>query len=218
MHIKHVLIIGGKTIAVIAGGLDYASKNEKTEIYYDILDSGGCIISEYEDENVIYVYYKSKEDDTLPDSKFYRKRNRIISGLAKGTLVIEASYISGARITAGFCKEQKKPLFCIPNAIGSKNSAGINMLLKQGAHFTTCVEDIIDILGGKEEILNNITIEGHLSEKELIIYKTLKDSPKFIDEIENITKIQINELNALISMMELNDYIIKLSNNKYAVK
>lgn len=205
MHIKHVLIIGGKTIAVIAGGLDYASKNEKSEIYYDILDSGGCIISEY-------------EDDTLPDSKFYRKRNRIISGLAKGTLVIEASYISGARITAGFCKEQKKPLFCIPNAIGSKNSAGINMLLKQGAHFTTCVEDIINILGGKEEILNNITIEGDLSEKELIIYKTLKDSPKFIDEIENITKIQINELNALISMMELNDYIIKLSNNKYAVK
>lgn len=193
------MIVGGNTIAVIACGLNYASNNSNSDIFNEILDSGGCIITEY-------------DDNILPDSKFFRKRNRIISGLAIGTLVIEASYISGARITARFCNEQKKPLFCLPNSIGSKNSAGTNMLLKQGAIFTTCIEDILNVLCQKEiEELPN-TIENMLSEKELIIYKLIKERQRSVDEIENITKMPINEINALISMLELNGYVVRNSN------
>lgn len=193
------MIVGGKTIAVIACGLNYASNNGNSNIFNEILDSGGCVITEY-------------DDNIFPDSKFFRKRNRIISGLALGTLVIEASYISGARITARFCNEQKKPLFCLPNSIGSKNSAGTNMLLKQGAIFTTCIEDILDLLCQKETEKLPDTIENALSEKELIVYKLIKERQISVDEIESITKIPINEINALISILELNGYIVKNSN------
>ena len=94
---------GGKTIAVIANGFNHIFPEENKDLYEKILESNGCVITEY-------------SADVEARSEFFPIRNRLISGLALGTLVIEASYRSGTGITARYCKEQNRKLFCIPNS------------------------------------------------------------------------------------------------------
>lgn len=208
-----VLIHGGKTIAVIASGFNKIDPEENKYLYNQILESGGCIVTEY-------------SEDTKSDSKYFSTRNRLISGLALGTLVIEANYRSGTGITARYCLEQERKLFCIPNSIGSKNSIGTNNLLKKGAHLVTCVKDIIDELGPIENKIKpeiNITPnilnekELKLNKEELEIYNNLKKSPKVVDEIVRCTGLEISKINVILSILEIEDYIVKLSNNKYMV-
>ncbi len=95
----------GKTIAVLGGGFKDIYPEENKELFYEIIEQGGCIITEYSPEE------KTKSTN-------FPKRNRIISGLAMGTLIVEAAQRSGSLITARYTKEQKKPIFCIPSNIG----------------------------------------------------------------------------------------------------
>lgn len=120
----------GKTIAVLGSGIDQIYPKENKEIYHQILETGGLILSEY----VI---------GTKPDKMNFPARNRIISGLSQGVLVIEAKKKSGTLITVDFALEQGKEIYVIPGNLNSENSIGTNDLLKQGANFVTCVEDIL---------------------------------------------------------------------------
>lgn len=119
------------TIAVIGSGFEHIFPEEHTNLYNQIIRCGGCIVSEYEPSR--------KADLTT-----FPQRNRIISGLAMGTLVVEAGYRSGSSITAKYTIEAQKPLFCIPSNIDSKQGVGTNRLLKQGAILITSPEDILD--------------------------------------------------------------------------
>lgn len=125
----------GKTIAVVGCGLDRVYPEENKNLFREIIKAGGVIISEY----VI---------GTKPLAKNFPKRNRIISGLSNGVIVVEAGLKSGTLITADFALEQGKDVYAIPGNINSPNSYGTNDLIKQGAKIITDIKDI--------EFLNDI--------------------------------------------------------------
>lgn len=124
---------GGKTIAVLGSGIDIIYPKENRLLYDKILSTGGLILSEY----VI---------GTKPNKLNFPARNRIISGLSKGLIVVEAKEKSGTLNTVDFALEQGKEIFVIPGNITSDNSVSTNELIKQGANCVTCVEDIVPLL------------------------------------------------------------------------
>ncbi|MBO5141592.1 MAG: DNA-processing protein DprA [Clostridia bacterium] len=119
------------TIAVLGSGVDYPYPTENIEIYKEILKNNGLIISEY----IV---------GTRPKAQNFPKRNRIISALSDGVLVVEAKKKSGTMITVDFALEQGKNVYIIPGNINSVNSEGTNELIKQGAKLVNKVEDILE--------------------------------------------------------------------------
>lgn len=119
----------GKTIAVLGNGLDMIYPKENIELANEIIRSRGAIISEY-------------PCGTKPDKMNFPARNRIISGLSKGIIVIEAKEKSGTLITVDFALEQGRDVFVVPGNINSINSVGTNDLIRQGAKIVTSYEDV----------------------------------------------------------------------------
>ncbi|KKT16161.1 MAG: protecting protein DprA protein [Parcubacteria group bacterium GW2011_GWB1_43_6] len=124
---------GGKTIAVLGSGTLDASifPKENLALVKKIVDSGGAVISEYEPQAKSEIWY-------------FPERNRIVSGLSRGALVVEAPEKSGALITARLALEQNREVFAIPGSVFSKNSIGANNLIKSGAKMVTSVDDILE--------------------------------------------------------------------------
>lgn len=120
------------TIAVVGTGLDIVYPKENKYLEEKIIETGGAIISEY-------------PLGTQPERYHFPQRNRIISGLSNGVLVIEAKEKSGTFITVDFALEQAKDIFAVPGNINSLNSVGTNHLIKQGAIPVTNYKDILDI-------------------------------------------------------------------------
>lgn len=123
----------GNPIAIIGSGLDIIYPKENIELEKEILNVGGTIISEY-------------PLGTKPNKYNFPARNRIISGLSKGVLVIEAKKKSGTLITVDFALEQGRDIFVVPGNINSINSLGTNDLIKQGAKIVTSYQDILDFI------------------------------------------------------------------------
>lgn len=121
----------GKTIAVLGSPIENIYPKENIEIAKQIIKSGGCIVTEYEKGSKIEKYN-------------FPQRNRIISGLSKGVLVVEATPKSGALITAEFGIEQGKEIFAIPGDINKLQSQGCNILIKDGAKITLSAEEILE--------------------------------------------------------------------------
>lgn len=121
----------GKTIAVVGNGLDTIYPKENIEIAKKIIESGGAIISEY-------------PCGTKPDKMNFPARNRIISGISSGIIVVEAKEKSGTLITVDFALQQGRDVFVVPGNINSINSVGTNDLIKQGAKIVTTYKDISD--------------------------------------------------------------------------
>ena len=119
----------GKTIAVLGNGLDMIYPKENIELANEIIRNGGAIISEY-------------PCGTKPDKMNFPARNRIISGISQGVIVIEAKEKSGTLITVDFALEQGRDVFVVPGNINSMNSVGTNDLIKQGAKMVTSYEEI----------------------------------------------------------------------------
>ncbi len=130
---KGCLMSGGKTLAVVGCGLDRVYPNENKELFNQIINKGGAIISEY----VV---------GTKPLARNFPRRNRIISGLSDGVIVVEAREKSGTLITVDFALEQGKNIYAIPGNIDSPNAYGTNNLIKQGAKLVTDVGDILEDL------------------------------------------------------------------------
>lgn len=119
----------GKPIAVIGNGLDIVYPKENIELEKKILEVGGAIITEY-------------PVGTKPEKMHFPARNRIISGISKGIIIVEAKLKSGALITVDFALDQGKDVYVVPGNINSANSLGTNELIKQGAKIITNVDDI----------------------------------------------------------------------------
>ena len=119
----------GNTIAVLGNGLDIIYPKENLELANEIIKRGGTIISEY-------------PCGTKPDKMKFPARNRIISGISSGIIVIEAKEKSGTLITVDFALEQGRDVFVVPGNINSINSVGTNDLIKQGARVVTTYEDV----------------------------------------------------------------------------
>jgi DNA processing protein len=121
----------GKTIAVLGSGFNHIYPKENNSLYKKIVEDGGLVISEYSPE-------------TSPEAQNFPKRNRIISGLSFGTIVVEAPLRSGALITADLALEQGKEVYCVPGNIDSFRSAGTNLLIKQGAKPAISFKDVLE--------------------------------------------------------------------------
>ena len=120
----------GKTIAVLGNGLDMIYPQENIELANMIIEKGGAIISEY-------------PLGTKPDKMNFSARNRIVSGMSKGVLVVEAKEKSGTLITVDFALEQGRDVFVVPGNINSVHSVGTNRLIKEGARLVNCYQDLI---------------------------------------------------------------------------
>lgn len=121
----------GKTIAIVGNGLDTIYPKENFELSKQVIESGGAIISEY-------------PCGTKPDKMNFPARNRIISGISSGIIVVEAKEKSGTLITVDFALEQGKDVFVVPGNINSINSVGTNDLIKQGAKLVSCYKDVLN--------------------------------------------------------------------------
>lgn len=122
---------GGKTVAVLGCGPDYVYPPENAHLYDSILKSGGLILSEY-------------PPGTPPLQYNFPARNRIISGISSGVLVVEAAKRSGSLITAGFALEQGREVFAVPGNIDCAYSRGTNQLIREGAKMVLEVNDILE--------------------------------------------------------------------------
>ena len=125
---------GGRTVAVLGSGLHRVSPTEHKPLAQKIVESGGCILSEYPPDH--------------PSAKWtFPQRNRIVSGLSLGVLVVEAPLRSGAMISARLAGEQGRDIFAVPGSIESLASSGCNQLIRDGAYLTESVDDILGVLG-----------------------------------------------------------------------
>ena len=120
----------GRTIAVLGNGFNHIFPKENMGLYNAILENDGVIITEYPPD------IKSK-------SSFFLKRNRIISGLSLGILVVEAAYRSGTSVTAKLAKKQGRKVFALPHEIHDLHGVGTNRLIREGAILVTCTSDIL---------------------------------------------------------------------------
>lgn len=193
----------GRTIAVIGSGFQHIYPKENKELFHEILQNEGCIISEYPTETEVKMSH-------------FPIRNRIIAGLSKGVLVIEAKYRSGSSITAKYAFEQQKPTFCLPNQVGIKTGVGTNNLIKVGAKLITSSNEIL--LGiGEKEIIEKIeerkTNQIKVKKEYRLLYQALEKGAISSDELAKKLQKSIIEINQKLTMMELEGLIETLPGN-----
>lgn len=195
------LSVGGKTIAVLGSGFNYIYPEENKELFYKIISNGGAVITEF-------------KPNIVPNSKNFPIRNRIVSGLSCGVLVIEAAYRSGTSITAGLAKEQGKKVFCIPSNLDRTKGIGTNNLIKEGANLITCTNDILEELN-LEKIQENNERKIIIPPEYINIYNAIESEATNINIICKKLKTDISQINASLMLMELEGYIKSLPGNYY---
>ena len=193
----------GNTIAVIGSGFNHIYPKENEKLFKEIIEGNGCIISEYEPNQEI-------------DNTKFPERNRIISGIALGVLVIEAKFRSGSEITATYAMKQGKKVFCIPRNIGEKNGVGTNNLIKKGAKLVTSPNEIMDELEINYNKEENFEIEHkEVKEEYLKVYNYIENIPININELIKKCGLNISEINRILTMLELEGNIKTLPGNEY---
>jgi len=192
----------GFTIAVLGTGIDiiYPPSNKKL---YDQIAERGAIISEF-----------PMGSPPVPNN--FPMRNRIISGLSKGTVIVEATKNSGSLITASLALEQGREVFAVPGSISSFKSAGCHYLIKQGAAaLIENSDDILDALGmnypgsPKTDTFKQLPLIP-MDEGETVLYNIVGDYPIHIDEITREGKMEAGEVSSLLMKMELKGMIRQL--------
>jgi len=205
------LAAGGKTVAVLGCGLDTIYPPENTKLYEDIIKSDGLVISEY-------------PPGMPPLQHNFPARNRIISGISSGVLVVEAAKRSGSLITACYALEQGREVFAIPGNIDCAYSRGTNQLIKDGAKMVLCAEDVLEEFNYIEIIDNsdiqndlskthsktNFSIFKGLSTEEIRIVKIISNGIHNIDEIIERSNIPTKEVNNILFMLEMKGVITQL--------
>lgn len=199
----------GVTVAVLGCGLSYVYPSENKKLSQAIAE-GGAVISEFPME-------------TPPASFNFPRRNRIISGLSKGVVVVEAALKSGALITSDFALEQGREVFAVPGRAGEIGSEGTNHLIKTGAKLTTCTEDILEELAlelkeyrvssvvPKEDAVADI----ELSPEERVVCASVEDEPIHLDELADKTGLTVTQAAFALFRLELKKLVRQLPGQKY---
>lgn len=191
---------GGRTIAVFACGVTNPHPRSNINLYRDIIKNG-AVVSEY-------------PLGIKPIPGNFPARNRIISGLSLGTVIVEANIKSGSLITADFTLEQGRDVFAVPGNINSPSSKGTNSLIKNGAKLVDCVEDILYELGDHYVRNSSNSVQFELDGTEALIAAALLEKGKSLDEIAAETGMEIYEVLSNTAMLELKG-IIKSINGIY---
>ena len=204
---KATLEVGGRTIGIIGCGIDKIYPKQNRKLYED-LEEKGLILSEF-------------PLGTEPISYNFPKRNRIISGLSLATVVIEAKEKSGTMITTRCALDQGKDVFAVPGNINSIYSKGTNKLIQEGSKLITTGADIIeelDYLLDINEVRSEIDLSS-LEADELELVKYIDENPNSTADILSASlNISIDEINYLLTSLELRDYIENIGNNEFTIK
>ncbi|MCF7879073.1 MAG: DNA-processing protein DprA [Candidatus Omnitrophica bacterium] len=188
---RAALIGGGKTIAVMPCGIDRIHPAYQDKLYKQILDKKGLIISEI-------------EGDAMPALWSYPQRNRIVAGLSKATLVVEAGLESGSLITAELTNKFGRKLFAIPGPLTSSVSKGTLELIKDGAGMVTSADDILNyynLESKRESEINSLSLNLDSGEKEII--EKLKQEPMDIDFLSRQLNKTSSQVGTKLSLMHL---------------
>lgn len=181
---------GGRTIAVLGSGLDTIYPGEHVSLAREIVDHG-AVVSEF-------------PLGTRPDARNFPRRNRIISALSLGTLVVEAPFKSGAMLTVEHAVQQNREVFAVPGPILSETSSGTNWLIQQGAKLVTDVSDILDELNivvlGDQLPLESVSVDNEI-EKKLI--DVIASGPSHIDDVTRATGLTSALVASTLSLLEL---------------
>lgn len=202
---------GGKTVAVLGCGLDSIYPPENNKLLENILKSDGLILSEY-------------PPGMPPLQHNFPARNRIISGISSGVLVVEAAKRSGSLITANFALEQGREVFAVPGNIDCAYSRGTNQLIREGAKIVLGVEDILEEFDYQEDLDSEKSIKisdkikinteaniyRGLSTEEIRVVKIIQKGIHHIDEIIQRSNISIKDINNILFMLEMKGVISQL--------
>ena len=200
---------GGITVAVLGCGLSSIYPPENQKLAQSIAERG-AVISEFPME-------------TIPASFNFPRRNRIISGLSKGVVVVEAALKSGALITSDFALEQGRDVFAVPGKIGDPAAAGTNRLIQQGAKLTTSIEDILqDLAPGLQDFRpapaqpeENLSTDNTLTDEEKNICSSLSDEALHIDELADKTGLSVTQTALNLFRLQLKKLVRQLPGQKY---
>jgi DNA processing protein len=195
---------GGRTIGVLGCGIDRIYPAENVKLARAIADRG-ALITEY-------------PMGTPPDAANFPPRNRIISGLSLGVVIVEAGETSGAMITAGFALEQGRDVFAVPGPIFSNQSRGTNKLIQNGAKLVLGYEDILQELNltmvAEHREVQAIVPEN---ETESLLLQHLSHEPIHIDEIGRESGLPITTVSSTLALMELKGMVKQVGGMNYIV-
>lgn len=196
---------GGKTIAVLANGVDKIYPRSHEDLGQKILQTNGAILSEY-------------PNNTPARPWQFLARNRIVSGLADAVVIIEAASRSGTLSTANHALDQGKEIFAVPGNITSPLSAGCNQLIKNGANPLTSVEDLLDFLIPDRFEKQTQLFKGDTREENVILEFLSKNGTTSSDTIIKQTKLSASEFNQAITMLELKGLVLNNGGEKWSLK
>lgn len=205
---------GGRTIAVFGCGLDIVYPPENRRLMERIVENG-AVVSEY-------------PPGTIPAPHHFPVRNRIVSGMSIGVLVVEAGEKSGSLITAQLALEQGRDVYALPGNVISINSRGTNKLIQDGAKLVTSVHDIIDEIGwynnfkkntvvNLNDYRNSRKIPGSLDSEEKSVIDMLSIEPLQIDELHDRLSIDLQLLHRVLLSLEMKGLIRREAGGKYMI-
>lgn len=201
---RAALDAGGKTVAVFASGLDIVYPGENAKLAQAILERG-ALVSEY-------------PLGTKPKADNFPLRNRIMSGLSLGVLVVEAGDKSGALITAHQALEQNREVFAVPGSIFSPASRGTNQLIQEGAKLVRSHLDILEELNLRVVVQQREMIEfSPASEVESAVLAQLGSEPRHIDEICRGSGLPVRAVSSTLAMLELKGVARQVGNLNYVL-
>lgn len=189
----------GRTIAVLASGIDHITPRSHERLGRAILEGGGAIVSEFPPR-------------TPAHAGQFPQRNRLISGLSLGVVVIEAPETSGALITARYAAEQSRDVFVVPGPIFSPNFRGSHALIREGAALVTEPQEIIEALGYERPRLplDRANAFGNLKPQAIAILRCLAEEEGVtLDELARRTALSMQDLNVHLTFLEMARYIRK---------
>jgi len=201
---RSALDAGGRSIAVFACGLDTVYPAENANLARSIIQQG-ALISEY-------------PLGTRPKADNFPRRNRIMSALSLGVLVVEAGEISGAMITAHLALEQNREVFAVPGSILSPASRGTNHLIQEGAKLVSAYTDILEELN-LTAVAHQIEIKEVIpaSDTESMLLKQLCAEPTHIDEVCRSSSLPMSTVSSTLAMMELKGLVKQVGTMNYVL-
>ncbi len=200
---RGALDAGGKTIGVLGNGVDIFYPPSNRTLARKVIENG-CLISEF--------------PPTVPSLPYhFPRRNRIISGLSKGVLVVEASAHSGTFSTVSWALDQGREVFAIPGDITRKQSEGTNLLIKNGAKLTTNIMDIFEEIGFTPQIKMEKKKEKEpgIDNEEKMIINAVSDSPLTMEAISFKTNLSLPRISSALILLEIKGLIRELPGKRY---